>query len=51
MKLKLENFTEEHEKEVCDWKYDGEYAVYNYLSWDKVSNDNWAIAVEEKRKA
>lgn len=50
MRLKLENFTESHAKQICNWKYDGEYSIYNYPSWNKVSNDKWAITVEEKRK-
>jgi [ribosomal protein S18]-alanine N-acetyltransferase len=50
MRLRLEEFTELHAKEVCDWKYDGKYSIYNHPSWDKATSGNWAITVEEKRK-
>jgi ribosomal protein S18 acetylase RimI-like enzyme len=50
LSLRIEEFTEQHSKEICDWKYDGEYSIYNLPAWDKVCNDNWAITVEEKRK-
>ena len=50
MRLKLENFTEAYAKEICNWKYDGEYSIYNYPSWNKVFSDNWAITIDEKRK-
>lgn len=51
MKLRLAEFTEEHAREICDWKYDGEYSVYNYPKWEKVTIDKWAVAIEEKRKS
>jgi ribosomal protein S18 acetylase RimI-like enzyme len=50
MNLKLIELSEPHAKEICDWKYDGEYSIYNYPAWDKVSNEKWAITIEEKRK-
>ena len=50
MRLRIEEFTETHAKEICNWKYDGEHSIYNYPSWNKVFNDKWAITVEEKRK-
>lgn len=50
MKFKLVILTESYAKEICDWKYDGEYSIYNYPAWDKVSNEKWGISIEEKRK-
>lgn len=50
MKLELVELTESYAKEICDWKYDGEYAIYNYPTWDKVFNAKWAITIEVKRK-
>lgn len=50
MKLKLVEFTEPYAKEICDWKYDGEYSVYNYPAWNKALNEKWAITIEDKRK-
>ncbi|NSB13446.1 GNAT family N-acetyltransferase [Clostridium beijerinckii] len=50
MRLILEELTELYAKEICNWKYDGEYSIYNYPSWTKVLDDKWAITIEEKRK-
>ncbi|MGG7056979.1 GNAT family N-acetyltransferase [Clostridium nigeriense] len=49
MKLKLIKFTELFAKEVCDWKYEDEYSVYNYPEWNKALKDQWASTIEEKR--
>ena len=46
----LVEFTELYAKEICDWKYDGEYSIYNYPEWDKAFDEKWAITIEEKRK-
>ena len=51
MNLRLADFTKIYAKEVCDWKYDDIYSIYNYPGWDKVSNEKWAITIEEKRKS
>jgi [ribosomal protein S18]-alanine N-acetyltransferase len=50
MKLRIVDFTETYAKEICDWKYDSEYSIYNYPAWDKISNEKWGITTEEKRK-
>lgn len=50
MKLKLVELTETYAKEICDWKYDEEYSIYNYPEWNKVFNEKWAITIEDKRK-
>lgn len=49
MKLRLKDLTETDAKEICSWKYDGQYSIYNYPEWDKISIDKWAITLEEKR--
>lgn len=51
MKLRLIDFKETHAKEICGWKYEGEYSIYNYPKWDKISSDKWGITIEEKRKS
>lgn len=48
METKL--FSEENAKELCKWKYDGQYAVYNFPKWADVYKQNWAIANDKKRK-
>lgn len=50
MNLKLVELTDVYAKEICDWKYDNEYSIYNYPNWDKASCDGWAITLEDKRK-
>ena len=49
MKLSLSKFTSENAKEICNWKYKGEYAIYNYPDYNKVANEKWAITIKEKR--
>lgn len=41
--------SEEDAKEVCSWKYDGEYSVYDYPEWEKIKN-LWAIGIKESRE-
>lgn len=38
MELKLVEFTESYAKEICNWKYDGEYSIYNYPEWNLALN-------------
>lgn len=45
MQLRLEEFTELHAKEICDWKYDCQYSIYNLPSWEKATIANWGITV------
>lgn len=50
MKLELANFTESHAKQICGWRYSGEYSVYNYPDWDTVVVKNWGISIKQKRQ-
>lgn len=50
MGLKLSEFKESHGKEVCSWKYEGQYSIYNFPQWDIVVKNNWAITNKEKRE-
>lgn len=36
MEFHLNEFTEVHAKNVCTWKYDNEYSIYNMPSWEDV---------------
>ena len=49
-KLKLDDFTENHAKEICSWKYNDGYSIYDYPEWDKILYEKWGITVEDKRK-
>lgn len=48
--MELRNFTEENARELCTWKYENEYSIYNFPRWDIVKEQNWGTADEEKRK-
>ncbi|HCW54484.1 MAG TPA: GNAT family N-acetyltransferase [Clostridium sp.] len=50
MNMRLVPFTKENAEELCTWKYEEEYAIYNFPSWDIVKKQKWAIADEKKRK-
>ncbi|MFZ5966844.1 MAG: GNAT family N-acetyltransferase [Bacillota bacterium] len=42
--------TEDMAKEICTWRYDGEYAIYNFCDWDIVVQNGWDLAIKEKRE-
>lgn len=48
--LKLENLTEDYAKQICNWKYESKYSIYNFPKWDVILSQNWGIAIESKRK-
>lgn len=50
MQLKLSGFTEKHTKEICNWKYEGEYSIYNYPNYSRAINEKWAITIKQKRE-
>ncbi|GKX67289.1 GNAT family N-acetyltransferase [Inconstantimicrobium mannanitabidum] len=49
MNFKLAALSEVYAKQICDWKYEGEYAVYNYPEWNIILKQKWGITQEEKR--
>ena len=51
MNLKLEILTEDHAKQICCWKYEGIYSIYNFPDWDTLNKQRWGITQEEKRKS
>lgn len=51
MNFKLESLTEDHAKQICDWKYENEYSVYNPPKWNIIIKQRWGIAIEAKRKS
>ena len=50
MDLRLEILTEDHAKQICCWKYEEIYSIYNYPDWDTLNQQRWGITIEEKRK-
>jgi len=47
----LTTLTEAYAKEICGWKYEGEYSVYNFSDWDEVVENGWDLAIKERREA
>ena len=41
--------TREDAAEICSWKYEGEYSVYNYSSFEVCQERGWDIADDDKR--
>ena len=50
MNLSLDYMNEDHAKQICKWKYDGDYSIYNYPEWDIIVREKWAITIEQKRQ-
>jgi len=46
--MTLHEMTESWAKEVCGWKYDGEYSVYNISDWETCKAKGWSIADKDK---
>lgn len=46
----LMTLNEAYAKEICGWKYDGEYSVYNFSDWNVVVENGWDLAIQEKRE-
>lgn len=42
--------TEDMAKEICTWKYEGAYSVYNFSDWEEVVRNGWGLAVKEERE-
>lgn len=47
----LSELTEKYAREICSWKYENEYSVYNYPGWDEISVSNWPITDPDRRKS
>ncbi len=46
--ISLRAMTESYAKEICCWKYDGEYSVYNFSDWETCKAKGWSIADKDK---
>ncbi len=42
--------TEDMAKEICTWRYEGNYSVYNFSDWEEVVKSGWNLAVKEERE-
>lgn len=46
----LKSLSEDYAKEICCWKYDGEYSIYNFSDWDIVIKNKWDVSIKDKRE-
>lgn len=46
MKLHVRNLSERDARQICTWRYDGDYSVYNYPEWEIIVEQNWGLAQE-----
>ena len=42
---------EDYAKEICSWKYDEEYSIYNLSDWNVVVENGWDLAIKERRES
>lgn len=42
--------SDEMAREIVEWKYEGDYAVYNMPPWEECVKLNWTLVSEERRK-
>lgn len=42
---------EEEAREIFTWRYEGEYAVYNFSDWDEAVEKGWDITNRKNREA
>ncbi|WP_370832155.1 GNAT family N-acetyltransferase [Clostridium sp.] len=50
MKLTSHKLSEEQAREISNWKYTGEYSIYNLPSWDKMIQENYSLTDNVKRE-
>ena len=48
--FEVNGLSEEEARETTEWKYDGDYAVYNYPDWEQCKRLGWTLTNEEKRE-
>ncbi len=49
MFMRLDKFTLEDAKDICNWKYDGFYSIYNEPSWEEMVNTGRKLCLKEVR--
>lgn len=42
--------SEDMAKEICTWKYEGAYSVYNFSSWEEVVKNGWGLSLKDERE-
>lgn len=46
----LKILSEDDAREVCTWRYKGDYSIYNFSDWKIVVKNGWDLAIKEKRE-
>ncbi|GLI57228.1 N-acetyltransferase [Propionigenium maris DSM 9537] len=49
--IKCSILSEEQAKEICTWRYEGEYAVYNFPEWSEIVKNRWGLSTQDGRKS
>jgi len=47
----LNILTEDQAKEICRWRYEEEYAIYNFSDWNVVVESKWNLSIKDKRES
>lgn len=47
--MELRVLSEAEAREVCTWRYEGIYSIYNLSDWEVVVQNCWSLADEETR--
>lgn len=47
--MDLKKMTDEEARDICKWRYDGEYKVYNLPKWDIAVEKGYDITSRDKR--
>ncbi|PAB56001.1 GNAT family N-acetyltransferase [Anaeromicrobium sediminis] len=42
---------EDYAKEICSWRYEGDYSVYDFSDWNVVVENRWDLSIKDKREA
>lgn len=50
MEFKAHKLSEVQAKEISNWKYTGEYSIYNLPSWNKMIQENYSLTNNVKRE-
>lgn len=48
--FKLKPLTEQDAIEICTWRYEKEYAIYNFSDYSVVVQNGWELAIKETRE-
>lgn len=46
----LMELSEDYAIEICSWRYEGDYSIYNFSNWETVVENGWDLSIEKKRK-